>query len=93
MSIVRKAYKSSKPQQLIKLSLGLDRLAIDPRDLVFALLGISDEPTAVNISYTDPVETILEAAAMLAINQGLVDLTLTAVQPSQRPTLASWAPD
>jgi hypothetical protein len=93
MSIVRSFYKSGEPEALIKLLLGLDRLATDPRDRVFALLGISSEPYGVKVSYTDSVETVFEGAARLAFRQGLADLVFCAVQPSERSRLPSWVPD
>jgi hypothetical protein len=93
MNRLRKKHQEGKHEPLIKLLVGTQRLATNPRDKIFALLGICDTPDGVEIDYISSTNQVFESAARFSISQGFADLVFTAVQPSFESTLPSWVPD
>lgn len=93
MNMLRMQHQQGHHEPLIKLLLGTHRLATNPRDKVFALLGIYDEPNGVNINYTDATNDVFESAARYSISQYFADLVSTAIQPLSKLGLPSWVPN
>jgi len=93
LHVVRAMYRKGEPWKLFELVHGLDRLATDPRDLVFALVGISDDPGGTDISYKKTVGQVYEEAAKRAIAMGRADLVFQLRRYPPTMGMPTWVPD
>ncbi|KAH6691124.1 heterokaryon incompatibility protein-domain-containing protein [Leptodontidium sp. MPI-SDFR-AT-0119] len=76
------------------------RLATDPRDRVYALLGLCDiqgserGKKTISITYEYPVEEVYQRTAVFIImDEDLLDVLLQVSGKRQLPSLPSWVPD
>lgn len=69
--------------------------ATNPRDLIYALLGISSdaEELGIEIDYSKSVQEVFTETAAAIIRTGLIEVLTYAQQPQMTLDLPSWAPD
>lgn len=78
------------------LTLGRRKACTDPKDKIFALLGVLNALglSSMTPDYSKSVEDIYREAAQLAINsEKNLDVLFQVSSPNRRPELLSWTPD
>ncbi|KAH9203704.1 heterokaryon incompatibility protein-domain-containing protein [Leptodontidium sp. 2 PMI_412] len=72
-----------------------DRESSDPRDKVFAILGlVKGYRDRIAVDYDKPMEVVFkEAASAIIKRENSLDLLLAACGPSRQDNLPSWVPD
>jgi hypothetical protein len=69
--------------------------ATDPRDLIYALLGIASdaEELGIEIDYSKSVQEVFTETAAAILRTGRIEVLTYAQQPQMIPNLPSWVPD
>jgi hypothetical protein len=87
----------SRPRLAYILPIGRDRRAFNPRDKVYALLGVAHTPTAglIIVNYSLPVDEVYADAVRACIkgSESLEILTHIEVRRYDGHTFPSWVPD
>jgi Heterokaryon incompatibility protein (HET) len=94
--ILLKIRRAAEPSPLIYLMRSLRHFqATDPRDKVFALLGIASDTKTLGLrpDYRKSCEEVYTDLARALIQNGYIELLSLCEFPKERPVLPSWVPD
>lgn len=91
----RKTGKTFSLEQLLYHAIDTQMQATDPKDLVFALLGVARDAgdLGIRVDYDMPYEMLYTAVAVAQLQRGHLHIFALCISSAHLQDLPSWAPD